>query len=60
MPPEVPGARPNTVASHVSYLVQPESHFITGETLLNVLGNIVAETSLTGQIMSVDGGLNYD
>ena len=60
MPPEVPGAKPDTVASLVSYLVQPESHFITGETLLYIWGNIIAETSLTGQIMSVDGGLNYD
>lgn len=36
MPPEVPGAKPDTVASLVSYLVQPESHFITGETLFNI------------------------
>ncbi len=31
MPPEVLGAKPDTVASIVSYLAQPESHFITGQ-----------------------------
>ncbi|KAI0736289.1 hypothetical protein C8Q72DRAFT_941322 [Fomitopsis betulina] len=39
LPPDMPSAGPEVVASLVSYLVKPEAYFITGQTI-NVSGGI--------------------
>lgn len=53
---------PADVAGLISYLVKPESHFITGKLSIAFSNWDIELTSLPrkGQTISIDGGLVFD